>query len=160
MEPMSVQIRPATTADLDDLVVLNGDIQALHHQTLPHLFKPAKGGSAVKELFGQLLGDAANIVLVAIANETVAGYLFCERRERAETALTYASCALYIHHLGVSAEHRRQGIGRALMSAAQSFATESGISRIEVDFWTFNDEARAFYAAQGFVSFNERWWRG
>jgi shikimate dehydrogenase len=156
---MTVHIRPPTWADIDALIALNAEIQALHHQALPHLFKPASGGEAVKDLFVQLMGGAANTFLVAIADDAVAGYLFCETRERAETALTYASRAVYNHHLGVDAQFRRRGIGRALIAAAQSLATERGIKRIEVDFWSFNDEAREFYAALGFVSFNERWWR-
>ena len=159
MKQMTLTIRPADQSDLDVLVALNGEVQTLHHQALPHLFKPVTGGQASKALFAQLLGDTANRFLLAMLDASAAGYLFCETREREETALTYANRSLYIHHLGVAQAYRRQGIGRALMAAAQAVAAESAISRIEVDFWTFNEDARAFYAAQGFVSFNERWWR-
>ena len=151
-------IREARADDLEALVALNAEIQTLHHQALPQLFKPAAAEPA-KAYFAALMGEAANRFLLANADEAVAGYLFCERRERPETALTYASRALYIHHLGVRPGYRRQGIGRGLMAAARSLAAETACGRIEVDFWAFNDAARDFYAALGFVSCNERWWQ-
>jgi len=154
---MVLTIRPATAADLAALAALNRDVQALHHQALPSLFKPPSEAAA--DFFAERLGDSAHVFLLAWRDDEPAGYLFYELRQRPETALTYASRALTICHLAVRSDCRRQGIGRALLAAVEAAAAENSVARIEVDFWDFNEEAQAFYAAHGFAPATARWWR-
>lgn len=154
---MDLIIRPATTADLETLVTLNRDVQALHHRAMSELFKPPS--DEARKLFAELLGNPANVFLVALRGSEAVGYLLYEVRERPETALTYASRALTICHLSVRSDCQRQGIGRALLAAVEVVAAERDIARIEVDFWAFNEEAQAFYAKLGFVPATARWWR-
>jgi ribosomal protein S18 acetylase RimI-like enzyme len=60
------------------------------------------------------------------------------------------TASLYLKELYVSAEHRRAGIGRDLMTRLVEIAAERGCSRVE---WTTdrdNDLAQLFYTALGF----------
>jgi RimJ/RimL family protein N-acetyltransferase len=53
--------------------------------------------------------------------------------------------------LMVDADYRRQGIGRALMEAGVAWARESGVSKLELHVFPWNDAAIALYERFGFV---------
>ena len=48
--------------------------------------------------------------------------------------------------------------GAALLAAVRAAANEAGITLFTLDVWTFNTEARAFFARHGFTAYNERLW--
>jgi RimJ/RimL family protein N-acetyltransferase len=52
--------------------------------------------------------------------------------------------------LMVSAAHRRRGIGRALLAAAERWARESAVAKLELHVFPHNEAARSLYAACGF----------
>jgi len=57
----------------------------------------------------------------------------------------------YIGELAVSEHAARQGIGRALIEAAESWARDAGLTNLTLHTGTYNTNARAFYAALGFT---------
>jgi len=56
----------------------------------------------------------------------------------------------YIGELAVAEHASRQGIGRALIDAADAWAREHGLAHLTLHTGARNDGARAFYAALGF----------
>lgn len=59
------------------------------------------------------------------------------------------------HHVAdlglmVAASHRRRGLGRALLQQAVAWGGESGISRLELHVFPWNEPALALYEAFGF----------
>jgi GNAT superfamily N-acetyltransferase len=57
----------------------------------------------------------------------------------------------YIAILAVTTEAEGQGIGRALMAAAEAWARERGYRYLALDTFATNSHARAFYARLGFA---------
>jgi RimJ/RimL family protein N-acetyltransferase len=51
----------------------------------------------------------------------------------------------------VAATHRRRGIGTALLEAAAEWARESGVSKLELHVFPWNEPAVALYERFGFV---------
>lgn len=51
----------------------------------------------------------------------------------------------------VAATHRRRGIGTALLEAAADWARESGVSKLELHVFPWNEPAVALYERFGFV---------
>ena len=53
-----------------------------------------------------------------------------------------------LYEIGVRDDHRRQGVGRALMSEMEEWMSENGVASV----WVLadNDAAALFYAACGF----------
>ena len=72
------------------------------------------------------------------------GHLLCYlQRRRSGDALQ-----LLLYEIGVRDDHRRQGIGKALVSEMEGWMRESGVASV----WVLadNDAAEAFYAACAF----------
>lgn len=57
----------------------------------------------------------------------------------------------YVGELIVSADHEGQGVGRALMAAAERWALERGLARVTLETGAANTGARAFYGRLGYV---------
>jgi RimJ/RimL family protein N-acetyltransferase len=53
--------------------------------------------------------------------------------------------------LMVGGRYRRQGVGRALMEAAAEWARESGVSKLELHVFPWNEPAIALYESLGYV---------
>jgi ribosomal protein S18 acetylase RimI-like enzyme len=145
----------ATVNDLEALLALNTFIQQQHADALPRLFKsPAKSKQTV-ETFRNFIVDSTSLVLLAEETEP-AGYLWAQFQNRPENWALRELQLLYIHHMVVAPKFRRQNAGTLLMSAALDAAKSKGIERVELDVWSFNLEAKHFYAKHGFKLFNEK----
>jgi RimJ/RimL family protein N-acetyltransferase len=86
--------------------------------------------------------DAA--VLVAVVDDRVVGRLSLARDPHPASA--------HVADLGlmVAASYRRQGIGRALLEEAVAWARRSGISKLELHVFPWNEPAIQLYEGFGF----------
>ena len=151
-----MKIREAVLADFPIFLELNSEVQSLHAQAVPKLFKPSSEMSMTGADFEKLLNDPAIKFFIAEIDGQAEGYVFTQIWDRPENPYRYGSKMLYINHLAVRSGARGKGIGKALVNRARTQATELGISRVELDVWTFNEKAIAFFAAQGFGIYNQR----
>jgi ribosomal protein S18 acetylase RimI-like enzyme len=56
-----------------------------------------------------------------------------------------------VHDLAVLSQHRRRGIGRALLTAVEEYARERGCVKVTLEVGESNPRARSLYAAAGFT---------
>lgn len=145
-----IEIRRARSSDADDIASLSAEVQAHHANALPRLFKPAGQSTFPSAAVRELLDEPDRIVLVACADSVVVGYASAQIQRRAETAFRYSNVSLYVQWMGVRADWRRRGVGRALIKALREVAATHGVSSLALDVWAFNSDARAFYEAVGF----------
>lgn len=73
-----------------------------------------------------------------------------EQRIAAFAIMHFGDEAAHLNLLAVAPEHRRQGLGRQLMDWLTATAIEAGVSRINLELRTHNEEARYFYQCLGF----------
>lgn len=151
-----VHVRRACADDAELLVTLNGHVQAVHAALLPALFKPAGHSTLTPSDVHALLAMPETLALVASIDDQPAGYAYAEVRRRPENRYVYANDEVYLHHISVAPQARRQGVGTALLDAIRQAAAEHGIIRVALDVWTINDTARAFFRSHGFEPYNER----
>jgi ribosomal protein S18 acetylase RimI-like enzyme len=155
---MQPTVRRASLGDAETISSLNADVQALHAQALPWRFKPPGVDSFPPAEAAALIAKPENVVLIATIDAEPAGYAYAEVISRPETAMHHAHEMVYLHHISVRPQYRRQGVGNALMSAVRTAGQELGITLVGLDVWTFNKDARAFFARHGFTPYNERLW--
>jgi ribosomal protein S18 acetylase RimI-like enzyme len=151
---MTISVRAASAADIDDVVRLNRDVQQLHATLEPSFFKAHFDSEDVAAFFSAKLALPGNQILLADNGNGLSGYLWFEVQDRPETPLTFARKRIYIHHLSVQTEARRQGIASALLREVEAQARIAGIANIALDMWAANEPARRFFAARGFTPFN------
>jgi ribosomal protein S18 acetylase RimI-like enzyme len=63
--------------------------------------------------------------------------------------------AAHLYQMWVAAEHRRRGVGRALVDAAAAWARAMGATRLELDVTTSNEAAVRLYEGVGFATNGE-----
>jgi ribosomal protein S18 acetylase RimI-like enzyme len=82
---------------------------------------------------------SAQVVLACVEGKPV-GCLFCQSEED----------HLYLFRLAVLPEHRRNGLGRALVEHAERRARELGFARVRLGVRTALERQRAYYERQGY----------
>jgi ribosomal protein S18 acetylase RimI-like enzyme len=140
--------------------ILNADVQAIHAAALPERFKPPSPASFPAADVRALLAKADNLILLAFVDWAPAGYLYAEIVRRPHTSSAHAYEVVYVHHISVRPEHRRCGVGSALLDAVRVSASNLGITALTLDVWSFNASAQAFFRRHGFEQYIERlWWK-
>lgn len=147
------------TTDAALLARLNRDVQQLHHEIEPDIFKPYSE-SAMTGLFEDILSSSNTSAYVAFVEDAPAGYILMSMIYKEETCFRNSYAVVYIEQICVDARFRGTGVGKALVDCAKRFAHERSIPRIEMDYWSKNKNSGDFFRSQGFVNFNERLYFG
>ena len=103
---------------------LNQEIQSLHAQVEPTIFKPTFELS--RDDFIKLISDKNAKIFFAELDGEAVGYVYFELLNKKETPHSYARKLIYIHHLGVESSVRWSGIGKALLGYVVDFAKSKG----------------------------------
>ncbi len=126
-------------------------VQDVHAAAHPEIFRATLAPDSTAKFFADVLAKGSNLVLVAdVAGEAV-GYVWCHEHLPVKSFYAQAAHAGYINHVSVAPEHRGKGLGKALVDEIVAILKERGATRIGVDFWSFNDRARAFFTNLGFA---------
>lgn len=91
------------------------------------------------ESISRFLERNPSLSFVALDGSTLVGTVLCGHDGRRGL----------IHHLAVSASHRRKGLGRALVSRALAALRDADIDKCHLLVFRDNGPARAFWAAIG-----------
>ncbi len=151
---MIFEIKQALAEDLDDVNELNKEVQALHYKIDKELFKSPEN-SNIREELQPLIDRENSAVLIARANETIMGFISYRECSLPASGITNEIPMIFIHHMGVKKILQKQGIGNALLNAVFKCADEKGIKRVQLDVWTLNVDAKAFFQKRGFSTINE-----
>ncbi|MDP8932077.1 MAG: GNAT family N-acetyltransferase [Actinomycetota bacterium] len=150
-----VYVRAALEEDTHSVARLNQHVQRLHVEEEPDDFRPATL-EETEPFFARLINDEDQVVLVADLEGEPVGYLWARELSRPENPFTKPARTLYVHHVVVHPDHRRCGIGRALFDFVEQEARERGVTRLGLDFWSFNDSAAHFFRSLGFETYTIR----
>lgn len=154
-----MHIRQANLDDSQPLSELCADVQQLHAEHYPHLFKPPQQAGFAAAFFAEMLANPAVTIYIAENDAHAIGYILCRLVEQPESVFTYENCFLLIDQVSVRPTAQRQGVGTRLLEQAQLRAQELGLSRLQLNSWDFNLEAHACFEKFGFVKFNYRFWK-
>ena len=154
MRPMSIDVRPAKREELEAVNRLRRMVNALHVEGRPGHFRPGFNEGLERHVFEEFESDQSD-VLVALADGEVAGFATVEYVHRPEGPYTLPLDYYHVKEFGVDAALRRRGVASALVEYMKCDARERGFDRIDLDVWTFNDGALAFYEAAGFETYRQ-----
>lgn len=93
------------------------------------------------EIVARSLTGGERVMLVATEGNAVLGYI----------GMMYVLDEGYISNVAVSTEHRRRGVGGALVEAIESRSRELGLGFLTLEVREGNTPARSLYARHGFT---------
>ena len=146
---MTIEIKRATRNDAYHLAVLCAEVQSLHVEMQPTLFRQPTCEQLAR-FFREHLADPDFVVFLALAEGHPVGYVMLHVIRTPAHVLVNPRECVEIDHLHVQLSHRRQGIGRALASRALEVARTSGVETIQLSVWAQNQHAVAAFESLGF----------
>jgi diamine N-acetyltransferase len=143
-------IRPATSRDYDGFNLLFRQGDEYHASQQPDRFHPPAEPAREKEYFQGLLKDNSVAVYFAEISGELVGVLILQVREPPPGIIHRPHRFVHIDSLVVREDHRRQGIGSALMIQAENWAKTQGVGEMELNVYAFNRSAVELYEKMGY----------
>lgn len=144
---MTPNIRPAVTADIPHIIRLLHQVDMVHHQLRPDLFKPHTTKYSAEQLAAMMTTDSQPIFVFDDGN--ISGYVFCQVQQVQNDRLLKDRKTLYIDDLCVDETARGKHIGRQLFDYVREYAQAIGCQAITLNVWEGNNAALAFYRKLG-----------
>lgn len=145
-----MKIRKATVADAPALAALNQEVQDLHAAAFPGRFRRNVPPETVEQAFIAMLQAPCTYWLVAEEEQQPIAFLNAEFREREESWCLVSHRVCYLAAIVVAPRFRRRGIAQALLRELQRETAARGVACIDLDVWTFNDQAQEAFVRLGF----------
>ncbi len=148
-------IRKAKTGDIPNLVMLNSQVQNLHVNLFPEVFR-VTDTRLIEEWFSDILSRDNTCVLIAEENETALGYMTVRKLHKPEHLFKNETSCAYIDQVCIHHDHQRTGVFKALLEKAAKEAALWGMNRLELDVWTDNSVAVKSFEKSGFKTCNQK----
>ena len=143
-------IRFALEKDIDKIEDLLSQVDLVHHNGRPDIFKIGK--KYTREQLKALLNDESRPILVCVDEfDCVLGYCFCIFQQHINDNVLTDIKTLYIDDLCVDESLRGKHIGKELYEATVKYAKEMGCYNITLNVWSCNPSAMKFYEKMGLV---------
>ena len=143
------KVRKATENDIDRILELLVQVDMVHHNGRPDLFKgPATKYNA--EELRTIINEAETPVFVCEdENGKVLGHAFCIQKYQKEDSVLTSISTLYIDDICVDETSRGEGVGRSLYDHVLEYAREHKFYNVTLNVWTCNPRAMKFYEVMG-----------
>ena len=142
-------IRRATNTDISGLMSLLVQVDMVHHNGRPDIFKGPATKYSEKELEEIIKNDSTPIFVCVDENGNVLGHAFCIHKQIIGDSVLTDIKTLYIDDICVDDNCRGQGIGRSLYNHVISYAREYGFYNVTLNVWSCNPGALKFYESLG-----------
>lgn len=148
-----IRLVEAKPEDLDAFYKVHHETTILHGTNLPHIFKKLAEEDEKKYLKCVLEDKNQKVYLTRYGSETV-GYAIFAKKEQPPTVFQQSTIGS-IDSIGVLQGYRKRGIGQKLLTAGIDWFRGQGIEQIELNVYTFNNDAISFYTKNGFEVLSE-----
>jgi isopentenyl-diphosphate delta-isomerase type 1 len=146
--PNTLTLRRAEPQDIPAILKLLIQVNMVHHNGRPDLFKGPTTKYTGSELEQILRNDETPVFVCVDENGAVLGHGFCVM-QHAGGQLMVEHDTLYIDDICVDGNARSRGVGRALYNHILAYAREKGCYNVTLNVWTCNPRAMEFYRKLG-----------
>ena len=151
-----MRVRTATLRDYEAMCVLFDELDELHRQARPDLFRRFAGPARTREQVARWLSEVGSTILLAVDEAGVIGLAVLLTRPASGFAGAVPRKVIELDNVVVRADRRGRRIGRRLLAAAVEWARQRRANHLEVTVHAFNRDARRFYEGFGFAPSVER----
>ncbi len=151
-EALAVTVRFAREDELDRVNELRRQVNELHVAGKPEVFKPGFCDE-LRNFVHVIFRDPEQRIAVAEQDGIICGFAVLHHINKPENPFMYERDFLDIDEFCVDEAFRRRGVAKAMVSFILDYAKEKGFHRLELNMWSFNRGALAFYEAAGFRTY-------
>ncbi len=147
-----IKVRRATERDIPAIMALLVQVNMVHHNGRPDLFKGPTTKYTEEELAAILSSDDTPVFVGVDDSGRVLGHGFCVL-QHAGGQLMEEHDTLYIDDICVDEAARGLGVGRALYEHILSHARRLGCYNVTLNVWSCNPGAMRFYEKLGMAPY-------
>lgn len=144
-------IRKAIEPDIKGIVKLLLQVDMIHHNARPDIFKGPAHKYTEDELKDLLKDDKTYVFVCVDDNENILGHAFCICKQIREHNILTDIKTLYIDDICVDENMRGKNIGKSLYDFVVDYAKENDFYNITLNVWECNPGAIEFYKKMGLV---------
>ena len=144
-----VNIRKASREDIPGLLELLIQIDRLHHEGRPDLFKSGVTKYDAEQLEHILEREDVNVFVCEESDGRLTGHAFCVDKTVRDSEVLTDVKTLYIDDICIDENCRGRGLGRELYRYVQEYARSENYYRITLNVYCLNPDAVKFYEAMG-----------
>ena len=144
-------VRRATKSDIGRLLELLIQVDMVHHNGRPDIFKGPATKYNAKELESIIEDDSTPVFVCADETGNVMGHAFCIHKQVLNDSVLTDVKTLYIDDICVDEAFRKKGVGRALYEHVKEYARQHDFYNVTLNVWSCNGEAMKFYESLGLV---------
>jgi ribosomal protein S18 acetylase RimI-like enzyme len=155
---VDIEIATADRSHVDGISALLSQVQRKHFLQYPGRFRNPNDVDLMSTV-QTYLEDPKRRVLVASAGNHVVGYLVLAFDDAMSQNLNELPPTTTVEQIAVDEAHQGRKIGSALLAAAEDATKAAGIAHLELDVWSFNEQAENAFVKFGFTCYNKRMWK-
>ncbi len=156
---MDFAIREAVLKDYEELCEVFEEVDVLHREALPHVFREFDGPARTKGYISGIIADGNSALFVAEHDGQIIGLVHISVRKSSDIPVIVPRRYAVMENLAVKEEFRRSGVGRVLVEIAHQWALDKEITQVELNVWEFNKGAIAFYEQLGYTTASRKMWK-
>lgn len=142
-------VRNAVSKDIPEILKLLVQVDMVHHNGRPDLFKGPATKYNAEELEKIIVDPETPVFVYEKEGGEIAGHAFCIHQQQKENSVLTDIRTLYIDDICVDENCRREGVGEALYNHVVEYAKKEGFYNITLNVWSCNPGAVHFYESMG-----------
>ena len=144
-------VRRAEIADIPRILELLIQVDMVHHNGRPDIFKGPATKYNEEELRAIIVDDQAPVFVWTDETDIPMGHAFCIHKQITDDHVLKDIKTLYIDDICVDEAARGRHIGKDLYDHVIEYARKSGCYNVTLNVWSCNPGAQRFYEAMGLV---------
>ena len=146
---MKLTVRKATEKDIPKILDLLVQVDMVHHNGRPDIFKGPATKYDEEELRAVIHNEETPVFVCTDENNIPLGHAFCIHRQVLDDSVLTDIRTLYIDDICVDNDARRKHVGKTLYDYVIAYAKKQGFYNVTLNVWTCNQAAMKFYEAMG-----------
>ena len=146
---MDLTVRKATEKDIPKILDLLVQVDMVHHNGRPDIFKGPATKYDEEELRAVIHNEETPVFVCVDETNIPLGHAFCIHRQVFGDSVLTDVRTLYIDDICVDNDARRKHVGKTLYDYVVAYAKKQGFYNVTLNVWTCNQAAMKFYEAMG-----------
>ena len=146
---MDLTVRKATEKDISKLLDLLIQVDMVHHNGRPDIFKGPATKYNEEELKAIIHNEETPVFVCTDENDIPLGHAFCVHKQVVGDSVLTEIRTLYIDDICVDSDARGKHVGKTLYDYVVAYAKRQGFYNVTLNVWTCNQAAMKFYEAMG-----------